>query len=130
MLIGCVFILAGLGAGIFYGSMLLKWFQARTWVEVPCIIESSSLSGGVVTRSKTTGRKSVPALQATAIYNYEFAGKTHQGQQVTLNGGSDSFGTFQKDVAALLREHEKSGKPFRCYRTSGAPILLAFGAQE
>ncbi|SKA92057.1 Protein of unknown function [Prosthecobacter debontii] len=109
---GLVFILAGLGVGIFYFSMVSGWYAARSWVKVPCIIESSSLEDHV---SHDSDSGTSVTYSAVATYRYEFEGRSYQGREVSLSSGSDNFGDFQQQAASILQQHEESGQPFRCF---------------
>ncbi|MEN3941029.1 DUF3592 domain-containing protein [Prosthecobacter sp. SYSU 5D2] len=114
---GLVFLLAGLGVGIFYFSILSRWYEARGWVEVPCVIESSDLQERVSTDSDGTST----TYEVEAAYRYEYNGRTYKGDEVSLSLGADSFGDHHQRVFSILDEHRASGRPFRCYVNPDLP---------
>jgi hypothetical protein len=118
---GCLalFGLPFLGAGLFltwlYFSGYVKWWTARSWQETPCWIESAELK-----RSSGDG----DTHKTLATYRYEFGGRVYQGDRVSLYGGSDNIGDFQKEAHRELSRHAEgtsfaaggeSQRPFRCY---------------
>lgn len=118
---GLVFVLAGLGVGLLYAGMLVDWFKARNWVEVPCIIESSTLRDQMEKRGGSISAKDTLMDEAEATYRYEFEGRQYRGRKVSLSLGADSFGDFQDRAADILREYQNSGEPYRCYVNPGQP---------
>ena len=105
-LFGMPFLLAGLALSVFYFSGYLKWWEARSWVEVPCVIDSTELKESRGDDSTTYSVK--------ASYHYDFQGRTHQGERVSFGMGSDNVGNFQRTAYRELSRHQGGG-PFRCY---------------
>jgi hypothetical protein len=117
---GCLvlFGLPFLGAGLFmtwlYFSGYQKWWAAKSWLEIPCWIESADL--------KRSGDED--SRRAVATYRYEFKGHLYQGDRVSLYGGSDNIGSFHMDAYRELAYHAgvtssgvegEARQPFRCY---------------
>jgi hypothetical protein len=111
---GCLILCAlpvaaiGVGMGVWLFSSLIAHGRMRSWQETPATIvwtklESHSGSEGGVT------------YEATAEYTYQYAGRQYSARRVGLYGGSDNFGSYHQDVHRQLSEHQKSGRPFRCY---------------
>ena len=106
---GLIFVVAGLGVGVFYFKQLGDWWLARRWVETPCVIQQVTLS------ELTDDDDGGTTYQAEASYSYEYGGRTYAGTKVALGGGSDNLGSFQRDAADELSQHKEQGRPFRCY---------------
>lgn len=108
--IGCLILFAlpfaafGVAAAIWLGSTILAHLRAQGWVEVPATIVRVDLKSG------DDGTN-----QATAEYVYVYHGQKFTSRRVGLTGGYDNVGSFQFDAYRELSEHQKSGKPFRCY---------------
>ncbi|TDU64131.1 uncharacterized protein DUF3592 [Prosthecobacter fusiformis] len=112
---GLIFLLAGLGVGYFYYDLLSRWYSARHWVQVPCIIESSALRDHMETRPASTTEHDTLMNEAMATYAYEYEGRPYQGTEVALSGGADNFGDYQQRVSQILDDHRTSGTPYRCF---------------
>src|SRR5881296_14892 len=95
----------GLTAYVLYG--VIQWQRMQGWVEVPATILHAELK---VNR----GGKGGPTHEALARYRYGFAGRPHLGDRVSINGGGDNIGSFQKEAFAELDRHRRAGAPFRC----------------
>lgn len=121
-LFGLPFLCAGLLLTGLYFHGYLKWWQARSWMETPCWIESAEL------------KHNDGSSRATASYRYEFAGRTYHGEKVSIHSGSDNIGDFQQDAYREISRHapKKSTtaerepgtngqKPFRCYMNPAKP---------
>lgn len=119
-LFGLPFLAAGLFMSFLYFSGYVKWWRARSWVEVPCWIESAELKSSRGSDSTT--------YKAEATYHYEYAGSDYQGDRVSFGTSSDNIGHFQQKAHRELSRYvggESSGaerdpqqdtrKPFRCY---------------
>lgn len=115
---GCIalFGLPFLGAGLFvtylYFAGFAEWWATNSWQEIPCWIESAELERNDGSDSDT--------YKALATYRYEFGGQTYQGDRVSLSGGSDNIGDFQKKTYRELLRHTGTStageRPtFRCY---------------
>lgn len=79
----------------------------QRWHETPANIVRSDLEVHHGDDSTT--------YRATAEYTYVFRDRRYTGTRVSLYGGADNIGSFQKRVHDELKQHEKSGRPFRCY---------------
>jgi hypothetical protein len=121
-LFGLPFLCAGLFLTGLYFHGYLKWWQARSWEETPCWIESAEL------------KHSDESSRATATYRYEYAGRAYHGDKVSFHGGSDNIGSFQSKAHREISRHapgksakaeRESGtngrKPFRCYVNPAKP---------
>jgi len=112
-LFGLPFLAAGLFMGGFYFHGYAKWWAARSWMEVPCWIDSAELNRNSGSDSDT--------YEVLATYHYEYNGRTYQGKRVALHKGSDNIGDFQRQAHRELSRYAKgkpsdSGRrPFRCY---------------
>ncbi|MEY3896724.1 MAG: hypothetical protein RLZZ214_2244, partial [Verrucomicrobiota bacterium] len=119
-LFGLPFLAAGLFLSGLYFRGYAKWWAARSWEEVPCWIESVELK-------RNSGGDS-DTYKALATYQYEYQGRVHHGDRVSLGGGSDNIGNFQRQAHRELSRYAKgkpSGaerdprrdkrQPFRCY---------------
>ena len=125
-LFGLPFLLAGLFLSGLYFSTYVSWWRSQAWVETPCWIDSAEL--------KVSHDSDSTTYRALAGYHYEFDGRTYQNDQVTLGGGSDNIGSFQKNAYRELKQHlgtkpkgpEKDpahtgARPFRCYVNPSNP---------
>jgi hypothetical protein len=124
-LFGLPFLAAGLFLSWLYFAGFANWWQARTWEEVPCWIESAEL--------KTSRGDDSNTYQATASYRYRYAGKMWQSDKVSLESGSDNIGKFQQSAHRELSRHvlkapttpemDPAAAPptFRCYVNPANP---------
>lgn len=80
-------------------------YKVTMWTETPATIVSTALDG--------QGGKS--SCEARASYRYVVDGRTHTGYRVSIHGGRDNIGSFQRTAYAELRQHQESGRPFRCF---------------
>lgn len=114
---GLIFMMAGLGVGIFYLGLLSRWYEVRGWEEVPCFIESSALQERVSRDSDGSSTM----YEVEAAYRYEYNGRSYEGNEVSLSMGADSLGDYHERVFSILDEHRREGRPFRCYVNPDAP---------
>ncbi len=112
---GLIFLMAGLGVGILYFGLIWQWHAARSWVEVPCFIESSTLRDHLEVRPGSQRPVDTLMNEAMASYRYEFNGREYKSDQVSLSLGPDNFGDFHERKADVLREYQNSGQPYRCF---------------
>ncbi|NQX02665.1 DUF3592 domain-containing protein [bacterium] len=117
-LFGLPFLAAGLFLSWLYFSEYLKWWDARSWQEVPCWIDSTDL--------KTSRGDDSTSYKALATYRYQYAGRDYRSERVSFHPGSDNVGDFQKQAHRELKAYVvgksagrdpqlDSRKPFRCY---------------
>lgn len=106
-LFGLPFFAAGAFMSFLYFSGLVQWWQAQTWEEVPCQIESAEIKNSSDSDSKSS--------KATAVYHYRYHGRDYRGDRVSFGSGSDNVGSFQHDAHQELASHTRTGQPFRCY---------------
>ncbi|MGD9419744.1 MAG: DUF3592 domain-containing protein [Verrucomicrobiota bacterium JB025] len=110
---GClsVFGLPFLAAGLFMTGMYFKgfadWWQAASWEEVPCWVMECELEQHDDGDGTT--------YEALATYRYEFEGREYVSSRVSLEGGADNIGDFQKRVHRDLSELARSERAFRCF---------------
>ncbi|MEO5716268.1 MAG: DUF3592 domain-containing protein [Luteolibacter sp.] len=114
-LFGLPFFLAGLFLSGLYFSGYGKWWQARSWEQVPCVIDSAEL--------KESHDSDSDSSRATATYHYRYAGRDYRGDKVSLYGGSDNIGSFQHDAHRELSSRAKGEKErtFVCYVNPSNP---------
>lgn len=113
-LFGSIFILAGMGIGLFlYFPAITGWWVARSWEEVPCQIESAELAASYGDDSTT--------YEAKASYRYDYQGRSFRSEQVSLIGGGDNFGDFQQRHYDELRLAREQDRPFRCLVNPAQP---------
>ena len=109
--IGCLvlFALPFAGVGVFMayliGAALLDASSMRSWEEVPAELVSVNLW-----ESRSSDSNSV---RAQATYHYQYSGRPFTGTRVSLHKGSDSVGSYQRDVYYELSS--RRGSTFRCF---------------
>ncbi len=109
VLFGLPFILAGLAVGAFlYFPAISSWWSSRSWVEVPCWIETAELKASRGSKGGTTYR-------AEASYRYEFERHSYHGDEVSFFSGSDNMGDFQERAFQQLQSVKSKKRPFRCF---------------
>ncbi len=108
-LFGLPFAVVGVGAsGAIYYSVF-RWVDVLDWQETPARILTVDVKSGD------------DSISTEATYEYQWNGKLHTGDQVSLHFGSDNIGSFQQRVASELTSHHKSGQPFRCFVDTSDP---------
>ncbi len=117
-LLGILFGLPFAAAGVFVAALMVKSLAAhhatQSWVETPALVTRAEL---VVHDDDDEGT----TYQATAEYEYDYAGQHYRGSRVGLHPGSDNVGDYQQRIHAELKSHQTSGQPFRCYVNPAAP---------
>ncbi|MCX6851484.1 MAG: DUF3592 domain-containing protein [Verrucomicrobia bacterium] len=109
VLFGLPFILAGLAVGAFlYFPAISSWWSSRSWVEVPCWIETAELK-------TSSGSKGGTTYRVEASYRYEFDRRSYHGDEVSFFGGSDNMGDFQRQAFQQLQSAKGKKRPFRCF---------------
>ncbi len=112
--VGCLalFALPFAGFGAFMTGMavreLWQWRAMQSWVETPATLIEADLK-------ETHDGDGGSTDQVTARYRYEFRGKAYQGDRVSLHGGSDNIGSYQRDRARELERIEAGAKRLPCY---------------
>jgi hypothetical protein len=114
MLFALPFAAVGVGMFVLVVWTYLECAAVKGWQEVPARIVRTKLEEH---HDNDGGR----TYQATAEYRYEFGGQPYTGKRVSLHGGSDNVGSFQKKVHRELAGYQKSGRPFRCYVNPAKP---------
>jgi hypothetical protein len=118
--LGCVFLFflpfaaVGLGMGIWMLSGVIDHLRMQSWKETPAQIVCAKLE-----TSSSPGE--TDTYQTTVEYTYEYGGRQYTGARVRIFGGGDNFGSYQQDAYRVLSEHQKSGRPFRCYVNPSSP---------
>ena len=102
----------GMSAWLFCG--IAANGRMQSWQETPAKIVRAKLEAHSDPEGSTT-------YEATAEYTYQFGDRPYTGSRVSVQGGSDNFGSFQKDVYRQLSKHQRSGDPFRCYVNPAKP---------
>ncbi len=88
----------------------------RSWVEVPAIIKHAELKMNFPQHhgGRHEGNRG-PTFQAIAVYEYDFGGRHFTGDRVSVGGGSDNAGSFQRTAYRELQQHFLQKKVFRCF---------------
>lgn len=106
---GLFFFLPGLAVMCIPIWGIVRWQQAKSWIEIPAKIVQAQLIS-------SRGSKGGTSYRATAQYQYTIDGKQYTGTSVSImGGGSDNIGTFQRDAYRELEGYRRSGRPFHCY---------------
>lgn len=103
-----VFALVGIGMGLWLAGDFLDYWKMQSWIQTPATITRAKLE---ITEDSDGGT----TYKATAEYAYQFNNHNYTGHRVSIHGDSDNIGSFQHNVERQLSEHQKSGRPFRCY---------------
>lgn len=117
---GCLSLFAVPFAAVSVGMLGLllwtcfDWLAVQRWEEVPATIVRTELKAHSDSDGGTT-------YQATAEYRYRYRGRDCTGTRVSLHRGADNVGSFQKNVYRELKQHQRSGRPFRCYVNPSEP---------
>ncbi len=115
VLFGLPFILAGLAVGAFlYFPAISSWWSSRSWVEVPCWIETAELKA-------SHGNKGGTTYRAEASYRYEFDRRSYHGDEVSFFSGSDNMGDFQERAFQQLQSVKGKKRPFLCFVNPSNP---------
>jgi len=77
-----VFLLVGLGAAYAMSGGFLDMLQSGSWIQVPCIVESSR----VVTHADSDGN----TYSVDILYHYVYENKTYRSNRYSFMGGSSS----------------------------------------
>ncbi len=108
------FAAVGVGAAAWIAFDFAAARKMQQWQETPAIILGAKLEQHADSDGGVT-------YEAHAEYAYEYGGRRYTARRVALGGGSDNIGTFQQKVYRQLREHELSGRPFRCFVNPANP---------
>ncbi len=103
VLFGIPFAGAGFGMTWLLYFTVFQWFGAQSWVETPATVLEVNV------------KQSGESIGTEVTYEYEWQGQKHMGDVVSLHPGKDNVGDFQERVAVELTQHQKNGKPFRCF---------------
>lgn len=106
-LFGLPFLLAGLVVTGLYFSGFMTWWDARSWVEVPCQIDSAEL--------KESHGSDSTSYSLEASYHYEFQEQSYLSDRVSFGKGADNVGDFHQRTHRKLANHRDSGRAFRCF---------------
>ncbi len=109
-----VFTAVGVGTGVWLLLGIVSHWRMQSWEEAPATIVWAKLEENGDSEGGTTYR-------ATAEYTYQYGGRQYTGNRVGIQGGGDNVGSFQQDAHRQLCEHQKSGRPFRCYVNPARP---------
>ncbi|MEN6557732.1 MAG: DUF3592 domain-containing protein [Thermoguttaceae bacterium] len=114
MLFALPFAAVGVGMGMWLAYDFLDFAKTREWQEVPATIVRADLKSHSDSHNRTT-------YEAVAEYRYTVNSRTYTGHRVSLMSGSDNVGSFQRDAYRTLKQHVKSGRPFRCFVNPAQP---------
>ncbi len=115
-IVGLPFAIAGVAIGLFlYLPVLTTWWNARSWVETPCRIETAKLKVNPGRQSSRSGGRKSPTYEVQASYRYEFDGQSYRSNRVSLGKGADNIGSFHQRAHEELEAYRRSREPFVCY---------------
>lgn len=114
VLFGSAFLAVGVGAGHFSLRPLEQARAMRSWRATPATVVACELS---TSRSSKGG----VSYQARATYRYRVEGAEYTGARVSLHGGSDNIGDFQRRTYDALERCRASGAPTTCWVDPGNP---------
>ena len=89
------------------GSSLVDAWQMNDWVQT----EARLTRGGYETHSSDDSN----TYEAFAVYSYEYKGRRYEGNRVSLSGGADNIGSYQRDIGRNLRHTHAAGDPILVY---------------
>jgi Protein of unknown function (DUF3592) len=83
----------GVGASWVLGRMIYDGHRAEDWVRVKAIVDSFG--------------------NGSVVYHYAYGGKNYGGDRLGANpiGGTDNVDSWHEDMAAMLSEAQRDGKP-------------------
>ena len=83
----------GVGASWVLGRMIYDGHRAEDWVRVKAIVDSFG--------------------NGSVVYHYTYGGKNYGGDRLGANpiGGTDNVDSWHEDMAAMLSEAQRDGKP-------------------
>ena len=97
--IGTLFALPFFAVGVWMlwsiSSTLYDAWQMDSWVQVPATLTT----GGYRTHSGDDS----DTYEAYARYSYQFDGRSYRGDRVSLSGGGDNIGDYQRDIGRNLQ---------------------------
>jgi hypothetical protein len=94
----------GVGAWMGYSiaSHIHEAWQMKSWVAV----DASISAGGYEVHSGDDS----DTYEAYAQYSYNFDGRSYHGDRVSITGGSDNIGEYQRDLGRRLSDAASSGR--------------------
>lgn len=112
-LFGWLFLLAGLTIGLWLGSDLYRWQQARGWQPVSAELLHVALQENQSDDSTT--------WRVTARYQYDYAGHLWQSDQVAIADSADNIGDFQQRLYAQLNHSWQQQQPVTAWVNPARP---------
>ncbi len=88
-------------------STLVEAWQMANWVQT----EARVTRGGYETHSGDDS----DTHRAFADYTYVYGGSQHAGDRVSLSGGADNIGSYQRDIGRNLQAAQASGEAILIY---------------
>lgn len=88
-------------------------WAAQSWEQGAARITSSSL--------ETNRSDDSTTYRATASYTYEYNGRVYSSDRVTISGGGDNIGSFQRDLSRRLARARATGAPVPVWIDPGDP---------
>jgi hypothetical protein len=116
--VGCMVLFAlpffAVGVGMTGWCAWIAWQHSamQSWVETPAVIKDAQLK---VIHGKST------SYQVVADYKYQFGGRSHIGERVSIGGDSDNFYQYQHEIYQELKQHLDRNQPFRCFVNPDRP---------
>lgn len=94
---GLVFLIAGLGIGLFAMKNLFLNLKANSWHATQATILSAEL--------KVNRGDDSDAYKAIGQYRYEYAGVSYESSQLFFGNMSDNIGSFHQDLVNNMQQH-------------------------
>ena len=101
---GLIFLLVGLGVGVFFARGALDVLAARDWVPVEAALLSVDLQSHHDSDGGTTYR-------VMAEYEYDWRGERFLSSKVDFHPGADSLGDYQRNLYRRLNRALQAGEP-------------------
>jgi len=101
---GLMFLIIGVGIGIYFAKGLFEWVAARDWVAVEARLLRVDLESHHDSEGGTTWR-------VTADYEYDWRGERFTASRVDLHSGADNLGDYHRDLHRRLNRAYRAGEP-------------------
>ena len=115
--VGILMLAGSLVIGYLLGKGTLDQLAMQDWQQTQATITKAKLRSS----STGTGSRRSTVYRSTAKYTYHFAGQKYEGTRVNIIPTSDNFTSYHRDLARLLKKHEKSKEPLPCWFNPEAP---------
>ncbi len=102
-LFALIFVVVGLGAGLFFAKGWFDWLGARSWEPVQANLYSVELDQNSSSDGTT--------YRVQAEYEYFWRGERYVGNRVDLHPGADNLGDYHQRMYRRLDESLRAGQP-------------------